>query len=76
MPATARVSIEAMSFDAASFEMRGMVNEQSNLDALTAAVRSAGFDVAAPQSRREAGGEWSFNISGTPPRLAERRPPP
>jgi type II secretory pathway component PulL len=65
IPGGLRVAVDSMAFDAGSFEMSGRVNAQADVEALVAAARSAGFELAAPISRREPAGTWTFTMTGT-----------
>ena len=68
VPASVKLSIDTMSFDTDSFDMTGHANDPADVQAISTSARAAGFDVAPPQSHREAaGGAWSFSISGTRP---------
>jgi hypothetical protein len=65
VPADVKLAVETMSFDGASFDMTGQVNDPADIQAITASARSAGFELATPQARRQSNGTWSFTISGT-----------
>jgi type II secretion system protein L len=64
IPAEVHLAVDSMAFDSRAFEINGRVNQQSDVEVLAAAARSAGFEVAPPQSHRAADGTWSFTISG------------
>jgi hypothetical protein len=64
LPAADDLSVTRMSFGEASFELEGRVGAYERLDALAAAAREAGFDVAPPQTRKEGESAWTFVARG------------
>jgi hypothetical protein len=67
LPASLKVSLDAMSFDGGSFELSGRVNDQADVQVLAAAARSGGYEVPPALTRREQDGTWSFTLTGTRP---------
>ena len=67
LPTEGRIVISKMTFDDSSFELEGQVRSYEQLDGIAAAARSAGMEVAAPESRKNAAGFWDFTLRGAAP---------
>jgi hypothetical protein len=62
-----RFSIRKMTFEETSFDLEGQVRSYEQLDGIAAAARKAGLEVPAPESRKNADGNWDFTLHGSAP---------
>jgi len=67
LPSEGRISIRKMSFEGSSFDLEGQIRSYEQLDGIAAAARKAGMEVATPESRKNAEGNWDFTIHGAVP---------
>ncbi len=70
-PTTARFAVDRMAFADDDFQLSGRLGSYDEADAVIAAASSAarqlGMDVPTPQTRREAGGTWAYQIRAARP---------
>ncbi|HEX4793465.1 MAG TPA: hypothetical protein VH370_06720 [Humisphaera sp.] len=65
LPTDGKVTVERMTFADKFCDVEGRLQSYEDADAVAAAARAAGMEVAPPQTHKLTDGSWSFTVHGT-----------